>query len=52
MTPEQLQALCATLVVLLGVSEALPFIKKVRSNSWGQLLISVLVALSKPTPRR
>lgn len=53
MTHEQLVAICGTLVVLLGVSETLPFVKRVKSNGWGQLLIAALraIAATKPTRR-
>jgi hypothetical protein len=46
MDVEQLSALCGVLVVLLGVSEALPLTRKVKANSWGQLVIAVLKAVA------
>jgi hypothetical protein len=46
MTADQLSAVCGVLVVLLGVSESLPFIKRIKANCWGQLLIAVLRAVS------
>lgn len=46
MTPEQLSALCGVLVVLLGVSETLPFISAIKSNGWGQLLIAAIRAIA------
>jgi len=45
MSADQLSAVCGVLVVLLSVSEALPFIKWIKGNSWGQLLIAVLRAI-------
>lgn len=51
MTPEQLSAICGVLVVLLGVSEALPFIKSIKANGWGQLLIAVLRAVAAQKPK-
>jgi hypothetical protein len=46
MTVEQLQAVCGVLMVALTVSETLPFIKQIKANGWGQLLIAVLRAVS------
>jgi hypothetical protein len=52
MDVEQLSAICGVLVVLLGVSEALPLTKKVKANSWGQLIIAVLKAVSAQGKRK
>lgn len=52
MSPEELSALCGILVVLLGVSEALPFIKGIKSNGWGQLVIAVIRAIAAQKPKR
>lgn len=46
MTAEQLSAICGILVVLLGVSEALPFVQRVKANSWAQVLIAVIKAIA------
>jgi hypothetical protein len=46
MSADQLSAVCSVLVVLLAGSEALPFIKRIKANGWGQLLIAVLRAVS------
>ncbi len=46
MTVEQLSALCGVLVVLLGVSEALPFVQRIKANSWAQILIAVIKAVA------
>jgi len=46
MSPDQLGSICGLLVVLLGVSESLPFIKGIKANGWGQLLIAVVRAVS------
>jgi len=46
MDVEQLSAICGVLVVLLSVSEALPFTKRIKANSWGQLLIAVIKAVA------
>ena len=51
MTVDQLSAICGLLVVLLSVSEALPFIKWIKGNSWGQLLIAVLRAIGSQKRR-
>ena len=45
MSADQLSAICGVLVVLLSVSESLPFIKGIKANGWGQLLIAVLRAI-------
>jgi hypothetical protein len=45
MTVEQLQAVAGSLTVALAVSEALPFMKRVKANSWAQLGISVIRAV-------
>jgi hypothetical protein len=45
MTVEQLQALAAGLATALAISEALPFMKRVKANSWAQLGISVIRAV-------
>lgn len=53
MTTEQLTALCSFLVLLLAGSEALPFMKTIRANSWAQLVIAVIKAIaSVKTSRR
>jgi len=49
MSPDQLSAICGVLVVLLSVSEALPFIKGIKANGWGQLLIAVVRAIASPS---
>lgn len=46
MTVEQLSAICGVLVVLLGVSEALPFVQRIKANSWAQVLIAVIKAVA------
>lgn len=46
MSIEQLAAICGVLLVLLSVSEALPFVQAIKANSWGQLLIAVLRAIA------
>jgi hypothetical protein len=46
MTVDQLSALCGVLIVLLSVSEALPFMKTFKANGWGQLLIAVIKAIA------
>lgn len=51
MTSDHLVAICSTLVVLLGVSEALPFFQTIKANSWGQLLIAVLRAIAAQKKR-
>ncbi len=52
MTPEQLTALCGVLVVLLGVSEALPFVKRIKANGWVQILIAVVKAIAAQKPAK
>lgn len=42
MSTELLISICGVLVILLGVSESLPFVKAIKANSWGQLLIAVI----------
>jgi len=49
MSADQLSAICGVLVVLLGVSESLPFIKGIKANGWGQLLIAVVRAIGSPS---
>jgi hypothetical protein len=51
-TVEQLSALCGVLVVLLGVSEALPFMQRVKANSWAQILIAVIKAIAAQGKKR
>jgi hypothetical protein len=38
--------------VLLGVSESLPFIKGIKANGWGQLLIAVVRAIATQPRKR
>jgi hypothetical protein len=45
MSPDQVSAFAGVMVVLLGVSESLPFIKSIKANGWGQLLIAVVRAI-------
>lgn len=52
MSPDQISAVCGVLVVLLGVSETLPFIKGIKANGWGQLLIAVIRAIAAQPRRR
>jgi hypothetical protein len=52
MTQDQLVALCGVLVVLLGVSESLPFMRRIKANGWAQLLIAVLKAVASQKPVR
>ena len=52
MTVEQLSALCGVLVVLLGVSETLPFMRKVKANGWAQILIAVIKAVAAHGKKR
>jgi len=52
MSVEQLSAFCGVLVVLLGVSESLPFIKGIKANGWGQLLIAVVRAVAAQPRKR
>lgn len=52
MDTEQLSAICGVLVVLLGVSEALPMTRRIKANSWGQLLIAVLKAVAANGKKR
>jgi hypothetical protein len=52
MTTEQLSAVCGVLLVLLGVSESLPFIKGIKANGWGQLLIAVIRAIATQPRKR
>jgi hypothetical protein len=49
MSADQLQAICGVLVLLLGISESLPFIKGIKANGWGQLLIAVVRAIASPS---
>ena len=49
MSVDQLQAICGVLVVLLAGSEAFPLTKKIKANSWGQLLIAVVRAVASPS---
>jgi hypothetical protein len=51
-TVEQLSALCGVLVVLLGVSEALPFVQRLKANSWAQILIAVIKAVATQGKKR
>lgn len=46
MSADQLAAIAGVLLVLLGVSEALPFVQTIKANSWGQILIAVLKAVA------
>lgn len=46
MTVEQLSALCGVLVVLLGISEALPFVQRIKANSWAQIVIAIIKAIA------
>ena len=52
MSAEQLSTICGVLVVLLGVSETLPFIKAIKANGWGQLLIAVIRAVASQRGKR
>lgn len=52
MTVEQLSALCGVLVVLLGVSEALPFVQRIKANSWAQIVIAVIKAIAAQGKKR
>jgi len=52
MTTEQLSSVSGVLIVLLGVSEALPFTKAIKANSWGQLLIAVVRAIAAQPRKR
>ncbi len=52
MTVEQLSALCGVLVVLLGVSETLPFMRRVKANGWAQILIAVIKAIAVQGKKR
>lgn len=52
MTVEQLSALCGVLVVLLGVSEALPFVQRIKANSWVQILIAIIKAIAAQGKKR
>jgi hypothetical protein len=52
MTHDQLVALCGVLVVLLGVSESLPFMRRIKSNGWAQLLIAAIRAVAATKPSR
>jgi hypothetical protein len=52
MSVEQLSSISGVLIVLLGVSEALPFTKKIKANSWGQLLIAVIRAIAAQPRKR
>jgi hypothetical protein len=45
MSPDLLSAFCSVLVVLLAGSEAFPLTKRIKANSWGQLLIAVVRAI-------
>lgn len=51
MTVEQLSALCSFLVLLLAGSEALPFMRTIKANSWAQLAIAVLKAIASQKRR-
>ena len=52
MTVEQLSALCGVLVVLLGVSETLPFMRRVKAKGWAQILIAVIKAIAVQGKKR
>lgn len=51
MGSDQLVAICGVLVLLLGVSETLPFITAIKANGWGQLLIAVIRAIAAQKKR-
>jgi hypothetical protein len=51
MTVEQLQALAGGLAVALTVSEALPFMKRVKGNGWVDLGVTVLRAIGSQKRR-
>jgi hypothetical protein len=51
-TVEQLSALCGVLVVLLGVCETLPFMRRVKANGWAQILIAVIKAIAVQGKKR
>lgn len=46
MTVEQLSAICGILVVLLGISESLPFMSRIKANGWVQLIIAIIKAVA------
>ena len=52
MSVEQLSTYCGILIVLLGVSETLPFVKAIKANGWGQLLIAVVRAIATQPRKR
>lgn len=52
MTPDQLSAICGVLVVLLGVSETLPYVRAIRANGWAQLIEAVIRAIAGAKARR
>ncbi len=52
MSQEELIAFCGALVVLLGVSESLPFMRRIKANGVAQLVIAVIRAIASQKPGR